>query len=286
MVVTAVLSALLFVPRAAEPRDLPVPQIDRREQVWRDRREEALASFAYSGELPFEVRAAGERIRRYGRATARRDRRRATEELGELRSLVLTALEQHGDQPLLVLRAVQTQLFLASLRRWEAGGEHGLALEELAGDFLAAARASGWLDGRHLVLTRDERRVMYQLRWVRLTGLIDRHPFAPTLNEWRAYYRFLIEHPELGQTRRRGGPTLTALLWGYVEALEKRDPDYPGLLARGILHYKGGDYVAATQAFRAYLDGRPDGPRRPRVRNYLLAATRKTPQNDPLSETW
>jgi hypothetical protein len=286
MVGIAILSALLFVPRSSEPRDLPVPTVDRREQAWRDRKEEALARLAYASELPFEVRAAGERLRRYGRATAHRDRRGAAEELAELRSIVLTALDQHGDQGLLVLRAVQTQLFLASLRRWEAGGERDADLEELAGDFLGAARNNGWLNGKQLVLTRDERRVMFQVRWARLAGLMERSPFAPTLNEWRSYYRFLIEHPELGRLRKRGGGSVTTLLWGYVDAIEKRDPDYPGVLARGILHYQESEYGAAARAFRAYLDERPAGPRRLWARNYLMAATRKTKESTASHATW
>ena len=286
MVGIAVLSALLFAPHAAEPRDLPVPMVDRREQTWTDRKEEALADLAYSTELPFEVRSAGERIRRYGRATARLDGRAASEELEELRTAVRIALDQFGEHPLLVLRAVQTRLFLAALRRWEAGADADTALEELCGDFLAAARANGWSTGRRLVLTRDERRVMFQVRWARLTGLMERHPFAPTLNEWRAYYRFLLEHPELGRNRMPGGGGRSALLWSYVDGIEKRDPDYPGLFARGILRYQESDYASAAQAFRAYLDRRPEGPFRPWARNYLLAATRKTRGGTSADGTW
>ncbi len=270
----ALLSAVLLVPLGAEPHEIPVPRVDRREQAWRDRNETQLARQAYSMELPFEVRVVGERLRRFGRADARGDLAQAGREREELLHAVVVARELHGDHSLLVLRAVQTQLFMDALRRWEAGGDNGEALADLAGDFVATARANRWLEGRQVVLTRQERRTLFQVRWARLTGLLDQPPFAPTLNEWRAYYRFLIEHPELG--RLEGDARVTQLVSSYIGGVVQFDPEYPALLALGMVRYQDGQFAEAVRLFQRYLDEEPDGPRRAWARNFLLAAARKS----------
>jgi hypothetical protein len=268
----AILVAALVVPRSAEPHVVPVPDVDRREQDVRERLEIARARSAYTEPLPFEVRAVGERVRRYGMATARADSERAMHELVELRQSALSAQDRHGDQPLLKLRAVQTELFREAIRRWEASGRVDEELIELSGDFIERARANGWIARGRLVMTHEERRVTFQVRWSRLAGLLEEHPFSPTLNEWRAYYRFLIEHPEVDRTRVAD---VESVVMSYVASLEQHDPSYPGLLARGVLRYRAGEYDVAVRLFRAYLDERPDGPRRTWARNHLLAAARR-----------
>jgi hypothetical protein len=259
--------------------------VDRREQSWSDQNDLQLVRAAYAAELPFEVRTVGERLRRYGAAVAGKDVPRAAVELSQLREAVVTARAGHGDQPLVILRAVQTQLFLQALQRWEAGGRGDAALRELGGDFLRTSRANGWISGRRLAPTQRERRVLFQVRWARLTALIEEHPFAPTLNEWRTYYRFLLDHPELGRVRRRGRSP-EALLMSYVAGLERLDPGYPALLARGILQYRTGRYAAAAQSFRSYLDQHPEGARRAWARSFLLAASRRAPGTAPDGHPW
>jgi len=281
----ALVCALLVVPRAAEPHSVPVPFVDRREQSWNDQNDIQLVRAAYASELPFEVRTVGERLRRYGAAVAGKDHSRAAAELTQLREAVVTARAGHGDSPLVILRAVQTQLFLQALQCWEAGGRGDAALRELGGDFLRTSRANGWISGRRLVLTQRERRVLFRVRWARLTGLDEEPPYAPTLNEWRTYYRFLLDHPELGRVRHRGGPP-EALLMSYVAALERLDPSYPALLARGILQYRTGQYAAAARSFRSYLDQHPEAVRRVWARSFLLAASRRASGGAPDALVW
>lgn len=276
------LSALLVVPRAAEPHEVPVPELDRREQRFQARREAALTA---SAQLPYEVRAVGERVRRYGRATARGDGEAARGELAALREAVAAVRGQPEAELLYTLRAAQTSLFLRALTHWETTGTPSEDLDELGGDFIAAARANRWAPCDRLVLDRDERRVVFVVRWARLTGLLEDPQLGPTLNDWRAYYRFLLEHPELGRAVPVG-PQLETLLLGYVEGLEKRDPAYPASLARGVVLFRMGDYAGAARAFDRHLADRPDGPRRAWATNYLLAASQRLRPEDAAGNAW
>ena len=173
---------------------------------------------------------------------------------------------------LLRLRALQTHLFLGSLAAWEAGGAMSSDLAELGGSLLQDAGRLGWVESRgRFIMSRVEREVLFRIRWARLSGLLDEYPFAPSLTDWRTYYRFLLEHaPRPGSETGRRDQALATL--EVVRALEKRDPDYPGLLARGVLLYEHGAYAAADQALGAHLARHPEGPWRLRAQNYLAAA--------------
>ena len=271
----ALLVVGLVVPRTAEPHILPVPIVDRVEQRDRNQRETRRADEARANRLPFEVRAVGERLRRCGWGLARGDGRAASEEARLLLEATQRARREYGDEPLLALRAVQTEMFLSALRHWEISGIEANDLRELGGDFVREARANGWIAQGRVVMSANERRVAYRLRWTRLTGLLETHPFSPALNEWRAYYRFLLEHPERSQMVPGEGGCERRLL-SYVVALGDRDPSYPTLLAQGVLHYRLRDYDLAQDAFRLYLAQSPDGPMRTWARNYLVSALRRT----------
>jgi hypothetical protein len=273
----AVASSLVAVPRAVAPDVLPVPAVDREEERRELEADRERARAARASRLPYEVRAVGEAFRRAGALLASGNADPALDQVVELRALARAARVTHGDGKLLELRALQTELFLEALAGWEESAATTSDLRELGGDFLAKAEQSGWIrDTRRLVPDEDERRLLFRARWSRLTGLFNTHPFSPTLNEWRAYYRFLLEHPESGSYRPGEQPAALELL-KYASALERRDPDYPIAFSRGVLHYWLGDYAQAATDFRQHLARHPRGPWRLRAQNHLAAALHPTP---------
>lgn len=275
---TVLIAALLFVPRPVEPDAFPLPEIDRVAQSRADSAEHARALTALARPLPYDARAVGEAFRRYGVATIESDLALVVDQRHDLRSAAAVALRQLGEEPLLELRAVDTLFFQRALSHWEATGEQNSDLRELGGDFLSRAEESGWTRPPHnLVLSKSERATLFRMRWTELTGLSDTLPFSPTLDDWRAYYRLLIEHPEgsigKGGDERRD---IVRLRLGYVDALSKRDPDYPADLARGVLFYQLGTFPDSAREIRAYLLRRPAGPWTLRAQNYLRAAVART----------
>jgi len=106
-----------------------------------------------------------------------------------------------------------------------------------------------------------------------VTGLTDA-PFALSLDEKRAFYAFLLEHPfvEGKQAMSAVDACRAADVWRLrkVEELGRIDPAYPYALARGVLFYRLGRYPSAAQAFRDHLS--TDGRFGLRARNYLVAA--------------
>ena len=277
----ALLGALLAVPREVPPDVLPLPRIDRQEQRRVSRLERERAVAALVDPLPFDVRAVGEALRRYGQAESGGRSAAALAQHQQLAHLAAKARKAQGDTMLLRLRALQTHLFLGSLASWEAGGPVGPDLSELGGSLTRDADRLGWVD-RHgrFIMSRIEREVLFRIRWGRLTGLLDDHPFAPSLTDWRTYYRFLLEHaPRPCSVDGRRQQALATLQ--VVRALEKRDPGYPALLARGVLLYERGAFAAADQALGAHLLRFPEGPWRLRAQNYLTAARARSRQAAP-----
>jgi hypothetical protein len=233
--------------------------------------ERVRAEAARRSALPFEVRQVGEMLRRYGLASATGDRAGAAFQLEELRRAVKAALRTGARDRLLELRAVQAELFVEALSRWEATGLRSGELTELGGPFLDRAKAHAWvLEPRALVLAKEERAALFRIRWVELTGLRELHPFRPSLNEWRVYYRFLLEHDESSPGDSPDKSIVRQL--SYIAALEKRDSAFPAALARGVLFYRLGADAAAADAFRVHLTEHPTGAWRLRAQNYLAAA--------------
>ena len=159
-------------------------------------------------------------------------------------------------------------MLFRSLRESERQGHSNVELLELAGDFEKKARANGWWQ-RTLVLSEDERRVLFQIRWSTLTRLLQTFPFAPSLDDWRVYYGVLLEHPE--NSAGRGTAELAAQRLSYAHALAQRDASYPIQFAEGILHLQSGQPAEAAQAFEAYLADPTHRRWRLRARNHLLA---------------
>ena len=261
----ALLAALVALPRPVEPDDFPVPDLDPSKVADINRAETERAQRVSEVPLPYGVRAAGEAFRAVGTATFRNEDD-LPETMTKLVRTVKVALEQHGAEPLLSLRAIQCELFLTALKGWEATGVIDTELIELGGAFLEKAQSSHWFDdsGR-LALSSDERRILFRVRWGVLTGLGETHPFEPTLSEWRVYYAFLLRHPE-------GAPQLTtSQQLSYVNALARVDPAYPADYARGVLLYRGGRLAEAARAFSGHLERYPSGRWALRARNFWLA---------------
>lgn len=266
----ALVAAALGVPRPVAQTELPEPLPDRRALSWREADERGFAEEARRWPLPYDVRAVGELFRRHGAASAAGEGERAARLLSDLRDASRVALARHGERALLRLRAVQGELFEQALEAFERSGQSSRELEELGGNLIAKAKENGWLEGKRLLMSRDARRVFFRIRWSDLTGTRRVAAFAPRLDEWRVYYGFLLTHPE-GKTP---SDKLRSRL-AYVNALAKRDAEYPAWLARGVVQYELGALPEAVEAFRTQLEERPDGPYVLRAKNYLLGALAK-----------
>jgi hypothetical protein len=265
IVFVCALSAALVVPRKVEPELIPPPVIDRPEQRRELESEVRRAERARAG-LPVEVRSVGEAFRRLGRAVW--ERRDSTPQLeAQLQRLAGVALERHGSEKLLELRALQSELFARAVRA-HSGGEPALDLQELGGTLLQIGLPRGWLGDGPTSADDPELGTLFRSYWTEALGFGERHPYAPTLNEWRVYYRFLLSQPMPDVATREQD---VARKLGYVAALAKHDQDYPARLARGILLYQRGAYAESAGQLRAHLDQHADGPWTLRARNYLAA---------------
>jgi hypothetical protein len=265
IVLAAALSAALVVPRGVEPEAVPVPRIDRNEQAERVEQEAERAARAARG-LSFEVRSVGEAYRSWGRA-AFAEEDVAPQLEAQLQRLAQVVVDAHGEDSLLDLRALQAHLFVRSLEA-RSDAQPTLEQRELGGDFLALGLEHGWFGSGPDAADPRELATLFRVHWADVLGLGRRHPFAPTLNEWRVYYRFLLAQPISGGAEREGDVRRKL---GYVAALAEHDRDYPFHLARGVLLYQRGDPLGAAAELRAHLSQHPDGPWTLRARNYLAA---------------
>ena len=114
---------------------------------------------------------------------------------------------------------------------------------------------------------QDELRALYRVRWADLTGSLEVPPLRPSLDEFRLYYRTLLEHPEgkspFEQDERR---------LAYASALGRIDGEFATDVARGVLLFRLGRPQAAYAAFSAYAASHESGPWLHAVRNYALSA--------------
>lgn len=285
-VAIALAGAVLAVPHPVPPIEVPPPTVDEvalARTMAADRvRAEAIAP-VLARELEgktidtsfYDLRALGSALRDFGRVDADGD---ATEVVDTRAKLVraVEAARRLGDEKLLSLRAYEGRAFLAEVRRYERTGVQSDELRALGGAFVTMLERNGWLRGRRVLPDEAVRAILWKRRWNELTGLTD-GPFAPTLDEQRAFYRFLLAHPGVQAAAGMPGATadcrvLDAWRLRKVDELANLDPTYPRLLARGVLLYRLGQSVAAVQALRDYLEGRTDGAYALRARNYLDAA--------------
>ena len=259
--------ALLALPRASVPDTLPLPQVDHAQARRSAEHERELSALAESEGLPFEVRALGESIRHFGQSvTQGLD---TTHDREDIRDRFKLALDK-GQAPLVLrLRAVQTQFFLDALARFEQGGKPSPDLQELGADFVTRAKASGWFSPSGRCLADEAtRRVLFRLHWADLIERRAVFPYAPSLNEWRIYYRFLLLHPAgIADPLETAADTERLRV---VNALSHKDADYPGFFARGYLYYRLDDRQSAATAFRTQLAQHESGPYALLARNYLI----------------
>lgn len=270
-------TALLAVPRAARPGLIPVPLLDPAEGREAHERSVALAERAGREGLPFETRAVGDALRRLGVALAGGDGE--PDHLNRLLAeRVQTALAAGQAEALLRLRAVQEQLFVRAVRAHLAAQPVHPELAALGGDFATRAARNGWVKEGRCVATDLELETLFARRWVELTRLREHALFRPTLDDARRFYRFLLLNPERG-TESDPDPEASraALRLRYVEALAKRDTEYPLSFARGSLLGQAGRMPQSAQALSQHLS-RPGGAAfNLRARNYLIFSATSEP---------
>lgn len=260
------LAVWLALPRPVAPADIPLPDVDRRRLDKTAELEAERVRRVQSRALPFSVRRVGELVRRFG-TSSMDPRGGAPEVLAELRREFRLVRKASGAEALLALRALQTQLFVTAVRRWEAQDRPDRDFVELAGNFDKKCQSLGWIRDGQLVFSDAELSALYRVRWNDLTGASADTQFRPSLDEARVHYRALLLHPEGQNVMERDARRLA-----YVTALGKRDVEYPVELAQGVLLYRLGQPGPAAAALMDHLTLRPDGPYALRARNYLLAA--------------
>jgi len=258
------LTAMLVVPRDVPPVELPLPRVDRRLEHRVAELDAQRAARGRAG-LPLDVRSVGEAFRRQGRA-AFSEPELVPQLLRPLRRWASEALERHGAERLLELRALQTELLLQALAPHPSDPPREVV--ELAGGLLPVGLSHGWFAPPPEGADAAELTALFRVYWGTVLGLSERHPFAPSLNEWRAYYRFLLRRPILPPPARDGD--LSRKL-EYVAAIAQHDQDYPAHLARGIISYQRGAPAEAAMEFTAHLELYPDGPWALRARNHQAA---------------
>lgn len=264
------LTSLLLLhvtPRPARPYLFPFPAVDG--ELLRRASDESrrLAASVDERPLAHEARLVGELVRRF--------RVRGVDLEGGLDPAAEVArLRGQGfDGELGRLRALQSELFVREVRKFAATRTVTTDLRELGGDFAEVA-SSGWLDdGAGLLLSEDELRLLFRLRWSKLTGLLDDPHLGPSPAELRAYQALLLQRPpgaalldpaSLAAARLR--PTLE---YGSL------DPDYPVDLARGLLELEMGHADLAERSFLDERNSARSSARRLRVAHHLREARRR-----------
>ncbi len=264
----AVAAALLALPRATTPNVLPLPLPDATRVRAERSADSARAAEARRQGLSFDVRAVGDALRRFGRATRERPERQALIRR-DLREYARRALAREGTKPLLALRALQTELFTSAAARFAERAQSSDDLHALGGDFVEIALENGWLvKGERIDEVGLES--LFRARWNELTGLDAHAAFASSLDDFRARYAFLLATGGTGAARDK-------LRRAHVEQLAARDPDYPADFARGVLLFRAHAYAASMEAFRRHLARHPGGRWTLRAKNHLLAAAAEVP---------
>lgn len=284
-VALAGITAVLAVPRSVEPNELPRPIADPRELRHVEATDDAAARAISHSPLDPDVRAVGSLLRAFGRADAARDEPMLAQLRSQISLAVLRAKTQ-GDEQLLALRAFQMQAFVREVRHFVVVGEGSSELEELGGSFAEALLRYGWCEGpRPCVMHMGEHvlRVMFKRRWNEISGLTE-GPFAPSRDELRVFYDFLLHHPPRPDERlaTATSPAFdSSYLLRKVDELAAIDPAYPRFFARGVIQYRAGDFRRASQSFSAHIDASPDGPWTLRAQNHLRASLERSTAEPP-----
>ncbi|MGH7296514.1 MAG: hypothetical protein ACRELB_16370 [Polyangiaceae bacterium] len=290
----ALVLGVLLLPRRAIPESVPLPVADPRALARIESADHERAVRARQHSLDGSVRALGSAIRDFHALEARDAEGR---ELYAARRVVDAALVdalKEGPEPLLGLRAVQLEGFLAEMHRFEATGAQSDELEALAGAFVRSLTIEGWCEGHSVAPDDEALRAMFKQMWTSFLGREGDPAFALALDEQRELYAFYLSHAHAPKSMRdaldaarRGAhdaKACTAIAeaersaeeaWrleriGRIAAL---DPSYPAEYARGVASYRRGDFGASARSFRAWLGAHPEGPLSLRAQNYLRTAS-------------
>jgi len=261
----ALVAAVLAIPRSTKPSMVPQPLV----HVWELNGEldqlKSEARSARSQPLSFAIREVGEAYRRFGRTQFDGPQLLDDTQAWRLRQLVQSALKQSGDAQLLALRAVQVQMFVASLSDWDKGGTVPADLAELGGDFVALARRNLWRSKEHLEMLPEERWALGLLRWTTLTGLLGVPAFRLPRNLEVVQLRFFFTHPQSEESA-------PALRQRILKRYSELEPDYPAEYAKGVLAAQTGQFELAAACFSRQLEAHPQGNYVVRTRNHLIWA--------------
>ena len=291
--VTLLFIGLVF-PRAVEPRDVPLPQIDTRALDSTEEADRRLALRAASQDgLSDDTRILGTAFREY-LALQSTDATEAEiiKSRGDLNHAVAKVLETRPHE-LSLLRAAQLGMFQLAVAEYEQTGIEPKELREVGGSFVRRMTDVGWVSGSKVLPDATVRAVLFKLTWNGTLGIVNDAALEPSLDEMRALYTFYIQHPHVPENRKGTieGAKATAknkLACDEVARVEasaiedwrlekvKRlgaiDPTYPTAFAMGVVHYKQGRYAASAEAFRDWMRLHPDGALAIRAQNHLKAA--------------
>jgi tetratricopeptide (TPR) repeat protein len=289
-VAIAVIMFLLMMPRPAAPEDIPLPAVDQKAYDAVVASDRARAAAARTNRLPNDVLTVGTAIRATNKAAVANDQEQFAQARAELDAAVRVVLNrQDGVSDLTSLRALHVEEFLAELAAFEASGVVSPALDELAGPLVPRLRDAEWIEGNHVVLDEDERRVSYKLVWNTVTAA---RGMDPSLDELRILYRLYLTRPHPPEAQRGGllaeraaarapsdcdryanNARRASELWraDKIRMLGALDPAYPTGYALGVAYYRAGRYESAIDAFRAWIDQHPDGKYAARAKNHLKA---------------
>lgn len=266
---SALLVALLAVPRPEVPDAIPYPPVDdERAHAELTQAHDAVRTVS-NAPLATDIRGVGERIRRCGALEVSDPQGNFALERDKLREVVLLLLQQKRSAELVQLRELQAQLlFRALLRAWSGALSDAAELTELG------ARLPEHLASSREWFSRDPYfestlRALFDQRWGLLIGF-ERYPdFEPTANDWRLIHRFRVFR-FLHSGQAGDGADLQSAL----EQVAKYSPEYPYDYAVGIAHYREGAFQQAMEAFGRHLSSNPGSEWAVRAQNFRLEAAR------------
>jgi hypothetical protein len=284
----------LVLPRAVPPDIVPLPIVDTAALESRTAADRALAERVRAEPLPDDVRALGSAIREFHSLEARDA---SGSDLQVARSKVDAAMQAAlgagGLDALVKLRASQLEGFVAEVRRFEQTGVESEELAALGGSFVRRMRREGWIRDKTVLFGEAERRVVFKLMWNAFLALDARAELTPAVDEIRVLFGFYLSHPHASDAKReaiaaarRGaiekkqcdaidqGERLAIEEWRMdrINKLAAIDSTYPLSYARGVIHYRRGNYTAAAESFRDWLRDHPNGPWSQRAEGHLRAA--------------
>jgi hypothetical protein len=285
---------VLLLPRRAAPESVPLPVPDARALARVVAADRELAERARREPLPAAVRALGSAVRAFHTLEAQGAEGYRLSEARQAVDTAVVGVSTGSPEPLLELRAVELESFLAELRRFESEGAQSEELAALSGAFIRSMTIEGWCSGRDLAPDPAALRTMFKHMWNGFLGMDARPELRPTLDEERALYAFYLSHahPSKGMrdalaAARRGARDEAACAaleeaergatesWRleHITRLATIDPSYPADYARGVATFRRGDFGASTKAFRAWVRDHPEGPLALRAQNYLRGAS-------------